>query len=177
MAIHPSAFIHPRALVEPTATVGAGTKIWADAKVLRGTVLGEDCVISPNVMLDGPVIGDRCVWSVNAAAGPGFHIGNDVFVGPGVLFCNDGWPRADKEGFDGAALHEGRIVTIRVRDRASIGANAILLPGVTLGEGCMIGAGAIVGVDVPAGFLFRRDGSIVPIKPAWTERRMRPVRA
>jgi UDP-2-acetamido-3-amino-2,3-dideoxy-glucuronate N-acetyltransferase len=174
--IHPDAFIHPLAHVE-RSTVGARTKVWHLASVVRGTVIGEDCVISPNVMLDGPVIGDRCVWSVGAAAGPGFVIGNDVFVGPGVIFCNDGWPRAGKGGFDTAALQSLDVVTVLVRDGASIGAGAILLPGVTLGERCMVGAGAVVGKDVPADHLFRRTGDIVPIKPEWTERRMRPVRA
>ena len=105
--------------------------------------------------------------------GPGFRLGDDVFVGPGVVLCNDLWPRADKTGWDAEMLRDGRCVTVKVGNRASIGANAVILPGVNIGEDCMIAAGAVCGRDVPAGHLFKRDGSIVEINTAWARKRMR----
>lgn len=170
--IDPTAYIHPLAHVSDSS-LGARTKVWQFASITRDTVLGEDCSVAPFALLDGPKIGDRTIISMHAAIGPGFVIGSDVFVGPSVTFANDAWPRADKTGFDADALRDGSLVAIRVGDGASIGANAVILPGVRLGEGCMIAAGAVVTCDVPAGHLFTRDRDLVEIKPHWTERRMR----
>lgn len=154
--------IHPKAHVEGS-TIGARTKVWQFASITRGTVLGEDCSVAPFALLDGAKFGDRCIVSMFVAMGAGFIIGDDVFIGPSVTFCNDAWPRANKEGFDLAGLQDGSIVCVRVGNGASIGANAVILPGVTIGEGAMIAAGAVVGRDVPARHLFKRDGSMQPI--------------
>lgn len=174
--IDAAAFIHPKAHVQD-ATVGARTKVWQFASVTGGTVLGEDCSVSPAAMLHGPVFGDRCIISGGVMMGPGFVLGSDIFVGPNVTLCNDLWPTADKAGWDVEMLRDGRCVAVRVKDGASIGANAAILPGVTLGERSMVAAGAVCGQDVPAGCLFKRSGQIVEINPAWTRRRMRAARA
>ena len=166
------AFIHPLAHVVDSG-VGDRTKVWQFASITRGTVIGKDCTISPFALLDGPIIGDRCSIGMHCAIGPGFVIGDDVFIGPSVTFANDAWPTTDKDGFDAEALRDGSLVVIRVGNRASIGANAVILPGVTIGEGAMIAAGAVVTCDVPAGHLFTRDRDLVEIKSAWTTRRMR----
>lgn len=170
--ISETAFIHPLAHVADSL-VGARTKIWQFASVTGGTVLGEDCSVSPSAMLHGPRFGDRCVISGGVMMGPGFVLGDDVFVGPNVTLCNDVWPRADKTGWDAEMLRDGRCVAVRVGDGASIGAGAVILPGVSIGEGAMVAALAACDRDVPAGHLFRRDGSIVEINTAWTKRRMR----
>ena len=174
-AIHPTAFIHPKAHVQD-ASVGARTKVWQFASVTGGTVLGEDCSVSPSAMLHGPVFGDRCVISGGVMMGPGFRLGSDVFVGPNVTMANDMWPRADKVGWDVEMLRDGRCVAVIVEDGVGIGAGAVILPGVRIGAGAMVAALAACGRDVPPGHLFRRDGSIVEINPAWTRRRMRAAR-
>lgn len=171
--IDPSAFIHPKAHVDETCEVGAGAKVWQFASVTRGTVLGEGCSVAPFALLDGPRIGARCILSMHTAIGPGFVIGDDCFIGPSVTFCNDAWPTVDKTGWDAELLRSGRVVTIRVGDRAGIGANAVILPGVNLGAGSFVSAGAVCDRDVPARHLLKRDGSLVEINPVWAKRRMR----
>jgi len=167
-----SAVIHPLAHVQD-AVVGARTRVWQFASVTGGTILGEDCSVSPSTMLHGPRFGDRCVISGGVMMGPGFVIGDDVFVGPNVTLCNDLWPRVDKTGWDAEMLRDGRCVAVRVGDGASVGAGAVILPGVSIGAGAMVAALAACDRDIPPGHLFRRDGTIVEINPAWTKRRMR----
>lgn len=169
--IDPSAFIHPLAHVDGV-TIGARTRVWQFASVIRGTVLGADCNVASCATLDGPVFGDRCIICQGVAMGPGFLFGSDVFVGPNVTICNDRWPIPDKAGFDLTALQRGQWAVI-VRDGASIGANAVVLPGVTIGERAMVAAGAVASRDVPADHLLGRDGRLVAIVPEWRRRRMR----
>ncbi len=159
--IDPSAQIHRLALVEG-AEIGPRTRVWQFASVIRGTRLGADCNVASGATLDGPRFGDRCTVSQGVAMGPGFLIGDDVFIGPNVTVCNDRWPRTYKRGFDIAKLQAG-FVTVRICNCCSIGANAVILPGVTLGERAMVAAGAVVDRNVPADHLFKRDGSTQPI--------------
>lgn len=166
-------FVHPQAWTDGTAQIGPGAKVWQFASVTRGTVLGAGCSVAPFAVLDGPVIGDRTIISMHVAMGPGFRVGSDVFIGPGVVFCNDAWPAADKEGWDADMLRDGRCVAVIVEDGASIGASAVILPGVRIGKGAMVAAGAVCGKDVPAGHLFKRSGEIVEINTAWAKRRMK----
>lgn len=170
--IHPTAFIHPLAHVDDTCGINADVKVWQFASVTRGTVLGPGCSVAPFAVLDGPRFGSRCIVSMHVAMGPGFLIGDDVFIGPSVTFCNDAWPTVDKAGWHAEDFHKGA-VTIRVGNGSSIGANAVILPGVVIGDGCMIAAGAVVSRDVPDHCLRRRDGTDDPI--LGRPRRMRPV--
>lgn len=174
--IDPTAFIHPKAVVDETVSIGPGTRIWQTASVTRGTVLGADCSVAPGTHLDGPIFGDRCIIEHNCAIGAGFRIGSDVFLAPGTVLCNDLWPRANKDGFDEQALRNG-FVCIRVEDGASIGANAVVLPGVVIGKGAMVAAGAVVSGDVPDGFLWTRFGDLMPLRSDTTKKRMRAARA
>jgi acetyltransferase-like isoleucine patch superfamily enzyme len=169
--ISESAFIHDKAHVDDTVTIGARTKVWQFSSVIRGTVLGEDCVVASNVTLDGPQAGDRCIFSPGVDISTGFEIGNDVFLGPNVVLCNDFWPVVNKDGFRADLFRRG-FVTVRVKDGASIGANAVVLPGVTIGKRAMVAANATARHDVPDDYLLRRDGGMVPIKPEWREKRM-----
>lgn len=156
--IHPSAFIHEAAHVSG-AIIGARTKVWQFASVIRGTILGDDCVVASNVTLDGPKFGNRCIVSPGVDIGPGFIIGDDVFIGPNVVLCNDMWPRTHKDGFDYEALRSGALVAVEVENGASIGANAVVMPGVRIGCRAMIAAGAAVTRSVPPETLYKRDGS------------------
>lgn len=171
--IHPTAQIHRLALVEDAA-IGARTRVWQFASVIRGARLGADCTVASCATLDGPQFGNRCIVSQGVAMGPGFLVGDDVFIGPNVTICNDRWPRAAKIDFDADALRAD-FVTVRIGDWVSIGANAVVLPGVTIGASAMIAAGAVVGRDVPFNHLFKRDGTIIPIadEPRAFRNRMR----
>ena len=88
--------------------------------------------------------------------GPGFKIGSDVFIGPNVTLANDAWPQAKKDGYEPEAFDGTRWAVI-VEDGVSIGANAVILPGVRIGKGAMIAAGSVVTRNVPPGALWKRD--------------------
>lgn len=170
--ISSSARIHPQANVDGSVVVGPLTSIWQFATVIRGTILGAGCSVGACANLDGPMLGNRCLISPHVMMGPGFKVGDDVFIGPSVTFCNDMWPFASKDDFDMKALQDGKWAII-VGNRVGIGANAVILPGVRIGDDAVIAAGAVVDKPVPDGAIFRRDGSIVPIKPQWRKNRMR----
>lgn len=166
--------IHPLAHVDNDVKIGRGTRIWQFASVTRGTVLGEDCSVSPFAMLDGSVYGDRVIVSGGVMAGAGFSVGSDVFLGPNVVLANDLWPFASKEGYDDAALRSGEKFAVIIEDGAAIGAGAIILPGVRIGKGAVIAAGAVVSHDVPEGMVFNSNGYIRDkINPEWRKYRMR----
>ncbi|MGE4075986.1 MAG: acyltransferase [Reyranella sp.] len=142
--------------------------------MIRGASIGADCNIAPGAMIDGSTIGDRCVVCQNFGAGPGFLIGNDVFLGPNVVMSNDFFPAASKDGFDAARYRAGEWAII-VEGGAAIGANAVILPGIRIGRGAMVGAGAVASRDVPPDTLLARDGRLMPITAAMRSRRMRFV--
>jgi acetyltransferase-like isoleucine patch superfamily enzyme len=171
--IDPSAKIHRLALVE-NAEIGPRTRVWQFASVIRGTKLGADCNVASCATLDGPVFGDRCIISQGVAMGPGFLFGSDIFVGPNVTICNDRWPRVSKTGFNIETFQRGDF-TVVVKDGATIGANAVVLPGVIIGRRVMIAAGAVVDKDVPDDHIFRRDGRMSLLNPKRNPCRMRII--
>jgi UDP-2-acetamido-3-amino-2,3-dideoxy-glucuronate N-acetyltransferase len=171
--VSPLAFVHPLAFVEGVS-VGARTRIWQFASVIRGAVIGEDVNIASGACIDGSSIGDRTKIGHNLAMGPGFVVGADCFIGPNVTFCNDKWPRAHMNGFD-PARYECRPAII-VEDGASIGSNAVILPGIRIGTGAMIAAGSVVTRDVPPLHLWRRDGEACAIQSEDKISRMRFAR-
>lgn len=137
-----SAFIHANAICE-SASVGTGTRIWAFAHVLPGARIGQDCNICDGVFVENDVIvGDRVTIKCGVQLWDGVRLEDDVFVGPNATFSNDRFPRSRQQP-------EAFLQTI-VRRGASIGANATLLPGITIGPGAMVGAGAVVLRSVPA---------------------------
>lgn len=168
--IDPSATIHPFAHVDG-AVIGARTRVWQFASVIRRATIGVECVVGSASIIDGATVGDRCLIGHAAQLHPGARLGDEVFIGPGVICCNDRWPMVDKGGFDFTWLVCGG-ETVSIGDRASIGAGAVLLPGVVIEEGAMIAARAVVNRRVPAHHLFKRNGEIVSIDRA---RRMRIV--
>lgn len=138
-----SVFIHERALCE-SESIGKGTRIWAFAHVMEGAVVGEGCNICDHAFIEsGAVLGDRVVVKNNVLVWDKVTVEDDVFLGPNVVLTNDFNPRA---AFKNAP--EAFLPTV-VRKGASIGANATIVCGVTLGRGCFVGAGSVVIRDVP----------------------------
>ncbi len=136
-------YLHPTAVVDEGAEVGAGSKLWHFVHVLAGTRIGAGCILGQNVMA-GPdvVIGDGCKIQNNVSLYKGVRLEEDVFCGPSCVFTNVLTPRAFVERKD--AFSE-----TLVRKGATIGANATIVCGVSIGRYAMIGAGAVVTSDVP----------------------------
>lgn len=161
------AFIHPLACVTDSE-IGARSHVWQFASVIRGAVIGEDCTIASGALVDGSRIGNHSIVGQNVAMGPGFVIGREVFIGPNVTLCNDMWPRASKAYFPGfvAAVafcddeQRKKHAAIVIEDGAAIGANAVIMPGVVIGRGSMVAAGAVVSVSLAPMSLHLRDGSV-----------------
>ena len=134
-------FQHPNALVE-SETIGARTRIWAFAHVLPGAKIGEDCNICDGVFVEGDVVvGNRVTVKCGVQLWSGVVLEDDAFIGPNVTFTNDRFPRSRE--------YPDAFLKTVVREGASIGANATILPGLTIGKRAMIGAGAVVTKDVP----------------------------
>lgn len=139
-----TAFIHTHALVEPGATVGARTRVWAFTHLLPNAVIGSDCNICDHVFIENDVkIGDRVTIKSGVQLWDGITVEDDVFIGPNATFTNDIFPRSRH--------YPKTFSNTIVRQGASIGGNATILPGVTIGEGAMVAAGAVVTKNVPAG--------------------------
>jgi UDP-2-acetamido-3-amino-2,3-dideoxy-glucuronate N-acetyltransferase len=137
-------FKHELALVE-TDSIGEGTRVWAFAHILSGAKIGRDCNICDHTFIENMVvIGDRVTIKCGVQIWDGVSIEDDVFIGPNATFTNDKFPRS-KHYQPADAIPQ----TV-LKAGASIGANATILPGVTIGERAMIGAGAVVTRDVPA---------------------------
>ncbi len=134
-------FDHPTALVE-SERIGDGTRIWAFAHVLKGAVIGADCNIGDHCFVeDGVVIGDDVVVKNGVALWQGITLQDRVFIGPNVAFTNDLFPRAK--------IYHDEYARTLIGKGASVGANATLLCGITIGEYALIGAGAVVTRNVP----------------------------
>lgn len=137
-----AAFIHPNALCE-SDHVGDGTRVWAFAHILPGARIGSDCNVCDGVFIEGDVIvGNRTTIKCGVQLWNGVRLGDDVFVGPNATFTNDIFPRSRK--------YPDRFLETVVEPYASIGANATILPGIRIGSGAMIGAGAVVTRSVPS---------------------------
>jgi UDP-2-acetamido-3-amino-2,3-dideoxy-glucuronate N-acetyltransferase len=139
-----SYFVHPQALVE-SDEIGEGTRVWAFAHVMKGAKVGAHCNICDHAFVESNVvIGDGVTIKNGVAIWDGVTLGDHVFVGPNAVFTNDLNPRAEvKKAHD-------QFVPTRVEEGASIGANATIVCGVTIGRYAFIGAGTVVIRDVPA---------------------------
>ncbi len=113
-------------------TIGDGTKIGAFVEIQKNAVIGARCKISSHTFICEGVVIDE-----------------GVFIGHGVMFTNDRYPRAVNENGGLQTEADWKVETTRVKRRASIGSNATIVPGVTIGEGAVVGAGAVVTRDVP----------------------------
>lgn len=131
--------------------LGSNVVFYHEALVnLYGCRIGDETKIGTFVEIQkNSVVGSRCKISSHSFICEGVEIADEVFIGHGVMFTNDSYPRATTmEGYL-QADSDWKAVPTRVRRRASIGSNATILPGLTIGEGAMIGAGAVVTRDVP----------------------------
>jgi acetyltransferase-like isoleucine patch superfamily enzyme len=136
-----SVFVHAQALCE-SPHLGDGTRVWAFAHVLPGARIGRDCNICDHVFVENDVVlGDRVTVKCGVQLWDGLRVGDDVFIGPNATFTNDPSPRSKQ--------HRLPLVTA-IASGASIGANATILPGMTIGTRAMVGAGAVVTHPVPA---------------------------
>lgn len=137
-------FIHESAYVDEGAQLGPGTKVWHFCHVMPGAVIGADCSLGQNtVVMNGTRLGRNVKVQNNVSIYEGVEMEDDVFCGPSMVFTNVLNPRSHV-----SRKHEYRRTL--VRRGASIGANATIVCGLTLGEYCMVGAGAVVTRDVPA---------------------------
>ena len=135
-------YAHPTSVVESEA-IGDGTKIWHFAHVRRDSKIGRNCNIGKSVYIDiGAEIGDNVKIQNFVSVYKGVRIEDDVFIGPSATFTNDLFPRA-------FVWDEDHVVPTLIRRGASIGANATVVCGITVGEYAMIGAGSVVAGDVP----------------------------
>ena len=135
--------IHSSAVVEDGAGVGPGTCIWHFCHVMPDAVIGSHCIIGQNVFVDNNVrIGNGVKIQNNVSVYNGVRLGDDVFIGPSVVFTNVINPRSFIE-------RKSEFKPTLVQKGASIGANATIICGISIGEYAMIGAGAVVTKDVP----------------------------
>jgi len=140
--IDATAFVHESAYVDDGATVGRDTKIWHFCHVMPGAVIGDRCNLGQNVVvMNGTRIGNNCKIQNNVSVYEGVELEDDVFCGPSMVFTNVSNPRSHV-----SRKNEYRKTLVR-RD-SSIGANATIVCGVTLGEYSFIGAGAVVTSNV-----------------------------
>jgi UDP-2-acetamido-3-amino-2,3-dideoxy-glucuronate N-acetyltransferase len=137
----PQPFIHPLADVQ-SSEIGPGTRVWQFVVVLKGARIGTGCNICAQVLIEGAVtIGDRVTVKSGVQLWDGLVVEDDVFIGPNATFTNDRFPRSQH--------YLDRYPVTRVERGASIGAGAVILPGLTIGAGAMVAAGAVVTRDVP----------------------------
>ncbi|MBQ8664371.1 MAG: N-acetyltransferase [Mailhella sp.] len=133
--------IHPLSDVQ-SHNIGKNTNIWQFCVVLPGARIGSGCNICSHCFIENDVvIGNDVTVKCGVQLWDGMTVEDGVFIGPNVTFCNDRYPKSKNKDFT--------LERIVIRKGASIGANATILPGVEIGEGALIGAGAIVTKDVP----------------------------
>ena len=133
-------FVHPQGICE-TDQVGERTRIWAFAHILKGAVVGADCNVCDHVFIENDVtVGDRVTVKSGVQLWNGLRVEDDVFIGPNATFSNDMYPRSRS--------YLAEPLRTFIRKGASIGAGAVILPGLTIGQYAMVGAGSVVTSDV-----------------------------
>ncbi|ELI5735297.1 WxcM-like domain-containing protein [Vibrio fluvialis] len=134
-------YIHDTAICE-SEKIGNKTNIWAFAHILPGATIGENCNVCDGVFIENDVVvGDNVTIKCGVQLWDGIVVEDDVFIGPNVTFTNDIMPRSKQ--------YPEKFLITTVRKGASIGANATILPGIEIGQGAMVGAGAVVTQSVP----------------------------
>ena len=132
--IHPLSDIHSK-------NIGEETNIWQYCVVLPGAVIGNNCNICSHCFIENDfIIGNNVTIKNGVRLYDGITIEDDVFIGPNTVFCNDRYPKSKNKNF--------KLEPVVVKKGASIGANATILPGVTIGERAMVAAGAVVTTNV-----------------------------
>jgi len=136
-------YVHPSAEISESAKIGEGTRIWNQVQVREEATIGKNCSLGKDAYIDLNVkIGNNVKIQNGVSVYYGVIIEDDVFLGPHMTFTNDKFPRAFNSDW--------QICPTRVKKGASVGANATVLAGVTIGDYAMIGAGAVITKDVPS---------------------------
>jgi UDP-2-acetamido-3-amino-2,3-dideoxy-glucuronate N-acetyltransferase len=124
--------------------IDESTNVWQFVVILAGAIIGKNCNICSHCFIENDVVvGDNVTVKCGVQLWDGIRLEDGVFIGPNVTFCNDRYPKSKNKAF--------HLEPVIVRKGASIGANATILPGITVGENAVVGAGCIVTKDVPAG--------------------------
>lgn len=141
MAIHPLSDVQSK-------NIGENTKVWQFCVILEGAKIGSNCNICSHCFIENDVkIGDNVTLKCGVQLWDGIEVEDSVFIGPNVTFCNDRHPKSGNRDF--------KLEKTIIKKGASIGANATILPGVTIGGNAMVGAGSVVTKDVPAGAIVK----------------------
>lgn len=136
-------FVHPSAIIDEGAHIGEGTKIWHFCHVMPGAVIGQNCSLGQNVFVaNGVRLGNNVKVQNNVSIYEGVSCEDDVFLGPSMVFTNVINPRS-------AVNRKTEYLPTLVKKGATIGANATIVCGITIGQYAFIGAGAVVTKDVP----------------------------
>lgn len=144
--------VHPTALVE-TDRIGSGTRVWAFTHVSAGAAIGRDCNVGSHCYVEaGAVVGDAVTIKNGNHIWSGITLEDGVFVGPGVAFTNDRFPRSPRHGVTGSRYDDeaGWLVATRIGRGVTLGAGAVILAGVRIDPYAFVAAGALVTRDVPA---------------------------
>ena len=142
-SIHPQAFIHETAVIDTGAQVGANSKVWHFCHLMGGSVIGKDCILGQNVFVASSVVlGNGCKIQNNVSLYEGVVCEEEVFLGPSCVFTNVKNPRS-------SVNRRSEYLSTRVGKGATIGANATIVCGLSLGAYCFVGAGAVVTRDIP----------------------------
>ncbi len=144
--------IHPLSDVQ-SKKIGARTNIWQFCVILPNAEIGENCNICSHCLIENDVIiGNNVTVKCGVQLWDGMRVEDDVFIGPNVTFCNDRHPKSRNKDW--------KLEPVIVKKGAAIGANATILPGVTIGENALIGAGAVVTKDVPPNVIFKESRGV-----------------
>jgi acetyltransferase-like isoleucine patch superfamily enzyme len=148
-----SVFIHSHALCE-TTSIGSRTRVWAFVHILPGAKIGSDCNVCDHVFIENDVIiGNNVTIKSGVQLWDGIRVSDDVFIGPNVTFTNDKYPKSLNKNYV--------LLETFVEEGVSIGANATILPGITIGAKSVIAAGAIVTKNVPPKSLVKGAPSVI----------------
>ena len=159
--------IHETAEVDKRAKIGENTSIWHHSQVRENAKIGDNCTFGKNVYIDhNVVIGNNVKIQNNVSVYFGVTLEDGVFIGPHVSFMNDKLPRSiNPDGSlktGGTEAEDWKVSKTLVKKGASIGTGSLIMPGLTIGEFAMIGAGSIVTKDVPNGYISNEKGDHVP---------------
>ena len=143
-------YIHPTAEVSPEANIGPGTRVWHQVQIRERARIGSNCIVGKGAYIDfGVAIGSNVKIQNGVFVYHGVTVEDGVFLGPGVILTNDKLPRAVNPDGSLKSDDDWEVSLTLVKRGAALGAGSVILPGVTIGEFALVGAGAVVTRDVP----------------------------
>jgi acetyltransferase-like isoleucine patch superfamily enzyme len=150
MSTTSATFVHPTAEISPDAVLGEGCRVWRQAHVREGAVVGAGTIVGAGVYVGAGVrLGRNCKVQNNALLYEGLTLDDGVFVGPQVCFTNDFLPRAVNPDLSLKTAEDWEVGETRVSEGASVGAQSVVIAGVRIGKWALVGAGSVVTRDVP----------------------------